>query len=96
MTPERKVKNTVVAILKEHGAYYFFPVTGGYGTSGVPDIIGCINGKFFGIECKAGRGTTTALQDKHIAQITAVGGKAIVINENNLTDVHHLMKTMKG
>ena len=53
MTPEKKVKNKVVAILKEHKAYYFYPMTGGYGRSGVPDIVGCYRGIFFGIECKA-------------------------------------------
>ena len=53
MTPEKKVKNKVVAILKEHKAYYFYPITGGYGRSGVPDIVGCYRGIFFGIECKA-------------------------------------------
>ena len=37
MTPEKKVKQTVVKILKEIGAYYFFPATGGYGRNGVPD-----------------------------------------------------------
>ncbi len=40
MTPEAKVKKKVVAHLKTLGAYYFYPVTGGYGKSGVPDIIG--------------------------------------------------------
>jgi len=40
MTPEAKVKKTVVKHLKAMGAYYFYPVTGGYGGSGVPDIVG--------------------------------------------------------
>ena len=53
MTPEQKVKKKVVAQLKEMGAYYFTPMTGGYGYSGVPDIVGCYKGYFFGIECKA-------------------------------------------
>jgi len=35
MTPEAKVKKKVVAILKQHDAYFFYPVTGGYGRSGV-------------------------------------------------------------
>ena len=61
MTPEKKVKQTIAKVLKEMGAYYFFPATGGYGRSGVPDIVGCYEGKFFGIECKAGNNTTTAL-----------------------------------
>jgi len=91
LTPEKKVKTKVVAILKEVGAYYFYPVTGGYGVSGVPDIVGCYNGKFFAVECKAGKGKTTALQDKNIAQIKACGGQAIVINEENIEEVRRLI-----
>ena len=91
MTPEKKVKTKVVAILKEVGAYYFYPVTGGYGASGVPDIVGCYNGKFFAVECKAGKGKTTALQDKNINEIRKQGGKAIVVNEDNIEDVRRLI-----
>ena len=91
MTPEKKVKTKVVAILKTFGAYYFYPVTGGYGASGVPDIVGCHKGRFFAIECKAGKGKTTALQEKNIAQIKATGGLAIVVNEDNIPDVDKLM-----
>ena len=91
MTPEKKVKTKVVAILKELGAYYFYPVTGGYGASGVPDIVGCYDGKFFAVECKAGKGKTTALQDKNIAQIKACGGQTIVINEDNIEDIRRLL-----
>jgi len=43
-TPEAKVKAQVIKQLKELGAYYFSPVTGGYGRSGVPDLVACING----------------------------------------------------
>ena len=92
MTPEKKVKTKVVAILKEFGAYYFYPVTGGYGASGVPDIVGCYKGNFFAVECKAGKGKTTALQEKNIAQIKATGGLAIVVNEDNIEDVGNLMR----
>jgi Holliday junction resolvase len=93
-TPEAKVKAKVVKQLKELGAYYFSPVTGGYGRSGVPDIVACINGRFVGIECKAGKGVTTALQDKNIQAIKDNGGVALVINEDNvdsLTAVLHIM-----
>ena len=54
MTPEAKVKRVITNQLKELGAYYFYPATGGYCRSGVPDIVGCYRGRFFGIECKAG------------------------------------------
>ena len=83
-TPEGKVKDKVVKILKQYGVYYFFPVTGGFGMSGIPDIICCHNGRFIAIECKAGKNKTTPLQDAHIARIRAAGGVAVVINEENV------------
>ena len=96
MTPEKKVKTKVVAILKEFGAYYFYPVTGGYGASGVPDIVGCYKGNFFAVECKAGKGKTTALQEKNIANIYAAGGTALVVNEDNIDDVRNMLICMQG
>jgi Holliday junction resolvase len=61
-TPEGKVKDAVVKVLKDEGVYYFFPMTHGMGRSGVPDIIACVDGRFVGIECKADGGRPTELQ----------------------------------
>ena len=91
LTPEAKVKKKVVAQLKSLGAYYFYPVTGGYGMSGVPDIVACYRGKFFGIECKAGKNKPTALQEKNLKDIAKAGGIAIVINEENMDEVELLL-----
>lgn len=90
-TPEAKVKAKVVAQLKALGAYYFYPVTGGWGSSGVPDIVGCHKGRFFGIECKAGKNKPTKLQELNLRQIADAGGIALVINEENLSDVTHIL-----
>ena len=87
MTPEKKVKMTITKQLDSLGCYYFFPATGGYGSSGVPDIVGCYKGKFFGIECKAGKGKTTPLQDKNLKDIDEAKGISLVVNENNIDDV---------
>jgi Holliday junction resolvase len=92
MTPEAKVKKTVVKHLKAIGAYYFYPVTGGYGGSGVPDIVGCYQGKFFGFECKAGKNTPTPLQEKNLRDIKKMGGIAVVVNEENMNSVGSLLK----
>lgn len=96
MTPEKKVKTKVVEVLKGFGAYYFYASTGGYGASGVPDIVGCYQGNFFAIECKAGKGKTTALQEKNIANIYAAGGTALVVNENNIDDVRDMLICMRS
>ena len=84
MTPEAKVKKRVVELLKQHDVYYFYPVTGGFGRSGVPDIVCCKQGRFFAVECKAGRNKPTALQELEIQKIQRAKGNAFVINEDNL------------
>lgn len=93
-TPESKVKAQVKKILDEFGAYYFFPVTGGFGKSGVPDIIACYKGYFIGIECKAGKGVPTALQLRELARIKENEGAALVVNENNLNDVTLILEAI--
>ena len=94
-TPEAKVKAKVVAQLKELGAYYFYPVTGGFGSSGVPDIVGCYKGRFFGIECKAKGNKPTELQKMNLNKIEGVGGIALVIDESNVDSVAELIGGMK-
>ena len=96
MTPEAKVKKVVIAQLKQLGAYYFYPVTGGYGRSGVPDIIACLGGKFIGIECKAGKNKPTPLQEKNLKEILGAGGVALVINETNMDLAARILKDVKS
>ena len=94
-TPEKKVKAKVVEILKAHGVYYFFPATYGMGRSGVPDIICCYNGRFLAIECKAGAGKTTALQDRELDLIKKAGGVQMVVNEKNLGELAVLLNVLR-
>lgn len=94
ITPEKKVKDKVVKLLKANGIYYFFPATHGFGRSGVPDIICCANGLFLGIECKAGNNKPTALQEKEMQSIRDAGGKTIVVNEDNLTMLGELIEEL--
>ena len=84
MTPEAKVKASVVKLLKQYEAYYFFPATHGFGRSGVPDIICCLEGNFLAIECKAGDNKPTALQEREMKRIRTAGGDTFVINEDNI------------
>lgn len=96
-TPEVKVKNKVKSVLKNLGAYYVMPVTGGYGNSGAPDFLVCYKGRFIGIECKAGRNKPTALQEKNLREIEDAGGVGLVVNEENVVDVLLLInKSLEG
>jgi hypothetical protein len=93
-TPEKKVKAKVVAQLKTLGAYYFYPVTGGYGASGVPDIVACLKGRFIGIECKANGNKPTALQQMNLDNIAAQGGIALVIDETNVNELKGMIENV--
>jgi len=88
LTPEAKVKAKVRRVLDAGGIYYFMPAGSAYGRAGIPDIVGCCNKRFFAIECKAGKGKTTALQDNELRKIKEAGGIALVINEDNIMDVN--------
>jgi len=104
MTPEGKVKKRITDLLKSHGedVYYFSPVTGGFGKSGVPDIVVCAYGLFVGIEVKADKrkNPPTALQEKNLAEIKTAQGAALVIDANDLEPLegflNGLIESRKG
>ena len=50
-----------------------------YGTAGIPDIIACIGGRFYGFEVKTDSCKPTKLQEATIRKILAAGGTALVV-----------------
>lgn len=66
---------------KEHG--------GQYGTAGIPDIIVCYKGRFYGLEAKVGTNKPTRLQEATIAAIRKAGGVAGVVK--SVDDVKALL-----
>lgn len=90
-TPESKVKARIKKLLAEYNVYYAMPIGTMFGNSGVPDFLCCVKGGFLAIEAKAGKGKTTALQEKHLADIREAGGLALVVNEDNLDELKELL-----
>lgn len=86
-TPEVKVKKQVRRILDDLHVYYFFPPANGYGRAGIPDVVFCMFGRFGAIECKAGKGQLTALQERELDNINTAGGFTFVARENNLEEL---------
>lgn len=92
LTPEGRVKARLKKHLDAMGIYNFSPVQNGMGRAGIPDVIGCYEGRFVAFECKAGRGKTTALQDRELAAIQTAKGLAFVINEHNVDNIKELLQ----
>lgn len=95
-TPEAKVKAKIKKILKDHNIYFLMPMGTGYGNSGVPDFICCVNGFFIAIEAKAQSNKPTALQEKNLRLIRESAGVALVINETNLADIELHIRMAKN
>ena len=86
-TPESYQKDEIKKYLVSIGAWYFCPFMAGFGKSGVPDIIACIRGEFWGIEVKREGKQPTAIQRKRMDEIeqaegySVAGTAAVVIEE---------------
>ncbi len=79
-TPEGAVKERVKRLLREHGAYWHCPVQNGLGAPSL-DFICCHEGRYFGIETKAGNKKMTPRQETTSNAIRLAGGLAFLVNE---------------
>lgn len=77
---EKDIVKAIMKYLKTVPHCFCWKEYGGmYGTAGIPDIIACINGRFYGFEVKTERGKPTRLQEATIRKILAAGGTAMVV-----------------
>ncbi len=76
-TPEGYEKADIDKYLVSIGAYNVKTQNAGFGTSGQPDRVVCIEGQFWGIEVKREGKGPTVLQTNRINEIKAAGGQAV-------------------
>ena len=77
---EAELVRSIQRYLKTLPRCFFWKEHGGmYGTAGIPDIIACVDGRFFGFEVKTQTGRPTALQQATIRRINDAGGTALVV-----------------
>lgn len=77
---ESEITKSILKYLKTLPRCFFWKEHGGiYGTSGIPDIIVCIDGRFIALEVKTQKGKTTPLQNATIRKIRSSGGFAFVV-----------------
>lgn len=60
--------------------WWYKPNAGAYGRAGIPDYIGCLAGKMFGIEAKANGNRLTKLQEVCVGQIREALGRVFIIH----------------
>lgn len=92
MTPEGKVKARVKSLLAKYSVYYTMPIGQTYGRSGVPDFLCCAEGRFIGIETKAGGNKPSLLQELEMGYINDAGGTTIVVDETGLEALEQILE----
>lgn len=92
-TPEGRLKADISAYLDTiPGIFYWRPQGGVYGRPGIPDIVGCLHGRFFGIEAKIHGNTFSGFQKDVKQRIEAAGG--ICIFAYTVDDVRAVLETI--
>ena len=73
---EARLRTNIVKKLTAYSGFWFVTHADNLGTSGLPDIVGCYNGRFVGLEVKVPgkEHTLTARQSRILAKINAAGG----------------------
>lgn len=97
MKPEERVKQKIKALLKEYGdsLYYFMPRGTAMGQAGVPDFIICYKGKMVGVEAKATAARKpTGIQLYNLDRIRAAGGIALVVHNENVSDLADVLRSL--
>lgn len=94
MTPERKIKTKIMDYLRKKAPGFWFPYNPYYGMAGIPDIIGCLEGRFVGIEAKTADGKMSPLQLARQKSIEATGG--VYILARSVDDVKRIINLYQG
>lgn len=95
MGAEKIFENKIKSYLKDNDIFYVKFFANGYTVSGIPDILACIDGKFWGIEVKAENGKISALQYEKINQIYNSCGIAVVVFPSGFDELKKLIKENK-
>lgn len=78
MAAEKNYENRIKKYLESKGAWFVKFFANAYTSSGIPDILCCINGRFVGIEVKQETGKPSLLQKVHLKRIGEAGGIGVL------------------
>jgi Holliday junction resolvase len=76
--PEARLSRSIMAALRQRGAFVFKVWGSEHMMAGLPDIIGCYRGQFIAVETKMPGNTTSRRQDFVIDKIRRAGGRVVV------------------
>lgn len=74
------VRKIIKKLREDYGGFWFKVHGGPYQKAGLPDVIGCLEGQFYGFEVKRPGRKATLLQQKTMEEIARQGGVCSTIS----------------
>lgn len=94
MAAEKNFENRIKKYLDKKGCWYVKFFANAYTSSGIPDILASINGRFVGIEVKQESGKPSMLQKVHLKRIFDSGGIGILVYPSGYEDLKELIDNL--
>ncbi len=94
MAKEKNFENRIKKYLEKNNCWFVKFFANAYTSSGIPDILCCINGRFVGIEVKQEKGSPSLLQKVHLSNIINCGGIGILAYPSGYEDLKTLIDTL--
>lgn len=90
-SPEKNFENRIKKYLEKKGCWFVKFFANAYTSSGIPDILCCVNGRFVGIEVKQEKGKPSLLQKVHLRNIGESGGIGVLVYPSGYDDLKKLI-----
>ena len=91
---EKNYENRIKAYLDKKECWFVKFFANAYTSSGIPDILVCINGRFVRIEVKQETGRPSLLQKVHLKRIGEAGGIGILAYPSGYEDLKKLIDNL--
>ena len=94
MAGEKNFENRIKKYLDKKGCWYVKFFANAYTSSGIPDILASINGRFVGIEVKQESGKVSLLQQVQLKKICESGGIGVLAYPSGYDDLKGLIDNL--
>lgn len=94
MAAEKNFENRIKKYLEKRGCWFVKFFANAYTSSGIPDILCCVNGRFVGIEVKQESGKPSLLQKVHLKNIGNAGGVGVLAYPSGYEDLKNLIDNL--
>lgn len=91
MGNEKNFEIRVKRYLDKNHAWYVKFFANAYTSSGIPDILCCLNGRFLGVEIKQEKGKPSELQEFHLQKINKCKGVGILLYPSGFEDFKNII-----